>query len=179
MVHDGSFFQKFLCFVTMTPLWILTYLTIILLIYSKHQKRNLLLLIALLTSIVLNKILKEIFNQPRPYKDIYYGHGMPSDHAQFVCLWAGYLHQLLSHYKRFNWSTFHRTKHRLYLTFIWTWSILVIYSRFALLFHDIYQLTVGAIIGIILSLFWYQIDQKFIMDSSNGGPYIPFSLQIN
>ena len=177
MVHDGSLFHKFLCFVTMTPLWIIIYLLIVLLIYSKNQKRNLLLLIAFLSSIGLNKILKRIINQPRPYPHIYYGHGMPSDRAQFTCLWAGYMHQLLTHYHRFGWSKFHKSKHRNYILLIWIWTALVIYSRFALLFHDIYQLIAGGIIGIALSLIVYKIDTKIIMDTGTG--YIPFSLHIN
>lgn len=176
MVHDGSLFQKFLCLVTMIPLWIITYLLIVLMIYTKNRKRNLLLLMGFLSSVGLNKILKRIFNQPRPYPHIYYGHGMPSDHAQFACLWAGYMHQLLNHNHRFGWSKFHQSKHKVYTIIIWIWTLLVIYSRFALLFHDVYQLIAGSIIGIILSFVLYKIDENIIMDRGNA--YIPFSLHI-
>ena len=176
--QDGSLFHAFLCFATMTPLWILTYLIIVLMLYKKNQQRNVLLLIAFTSSIALNKILKRIINHPRPY-DIYSGHGMPSDHAQFTFLWAGYSHQLLSHYQRFNWSKFNQSQHKLYILMTWIWCLIVCYSRYALLFHSIPQLIVGGIIGICLSLFWYKIDQQFIFDTSNGGAYIPFSLHMD
>lgn len=179
MLHDGTLFQKFLCFVTMTPFWVLFYLVIAMSIYRTNQQRNTLLLIAFTVSFVVNKILKRLINQARPYNDIYDGYGMPSDHAQFAFLWAGYFHQLLSHHQRFNWGKFVQSQHKLYIVMIWIWCILICYSRYALLFHSILQLIMGGIIGIILAILFYKIDEQFISDTSSGGAYFPFALHMD
>ena len=179
MLHEtDNLFHKFLCIVTMTPIWILVYLVAVLIIYSKNQKRNLLLLIGFVSSVMLNKILKRMFNHPRPHSDLYYGRGMPSDHAQFAVLWAGYFHQLLSHHSRFNWSQFHRRTHQLYIIAIWIWCSLVIVSRYILLFHSVDQLIAGGVIGGGLSVALYKVDEMLVWDSGSGGPYSPFSLLI-
>ena len=166
IMYNGTWSGAFFCVITMSPIFVLVILTFTLFADDRRSiiNRNSLLMVALLTSVILNYILKSIFRDPRPSLH-YHGHGMPSDHAQFMSLLAGYFTQLLSDYKRFNWSQkFTMTKHHELIALLWTWAILVIYSRYYLLFHTWPQLLAGTCVGLVLAKFWYYVDKHLIFD---------------
>lgn len=168
IMYDGTWPGAFFCVITMSPIFILVVLTFTLFTNQRTSSihRNSLLMFALLTSVILNKILKSIFRHPRPSPH-YHGHGMPSDHAQFMTLFVGYFTQLLSDYKRFNWSPrYTMTKHQELIALLWTWAIIVIYSRYYLLFHTWPQLIAGSCVGLVLAKFWYYVDKRLIYDTN-------------
>lgn len=125
-------------------------------IYKKEHIKAVLLLVTSLGGIVLNKILKELFQVPRPEHPLIpiEGYGFPSGHAMSAVIFYSLL-VLLFHAKIKNKKT--------RIAFI-ALNVLIILmvglSRIMLKVHSVYDVMGGYVIGLLWLWFMYRILQK-------------------
>ncbi len=126
-------------------------------LYKKEYTKTILFLVGYLGGIILNKILKEIFQTPRPDNPLIpiEGYGFPSGHAMSAVIFYSLL--ILLFYKKI--------KHKFAkITFIVV-SILIILlvglSRIILNVHSVYDILGGYVIGLLWLFLVYKITAKF------------------
>ncbi|CCF58982.1 hypothetical protein KAFR_0F03860 [Kazachstania africana CBS 2517] len=115
-----------------------------------------------LSNEVLNKILKKLIKENRPYgiTSLHYnstinfnmgpGYGMPSAHSQFVGFFTVYFLLRI----KYKWK-FVPVDHILYSTLIATLGALVCFSRIYLCYHNLKQVVVGYSIGLLNGSLYY------------------------
>ncbi|KAI9496339.1 hypothetical protein BDB00DRAFT_758666 [Zychaea mexicana] len=77
-----------LAYITLSPLAILVFYASV--IVSRREVAGILMLAGQLCNEGLNAVLKEYLQIARPHAHLGTGYGMPSSHAQFVCIYLGY-----------------------------------------------------------------------------------------
>lgn len=104
----------------------------------------------------LNKILKRLIKQPRPYQSLLGpGYGMPSAHSQFVGFMASYITLRIL----FKWKTSNKIIKIIHILIINLISIITCYSRIYLKYHNWNQVIVGISVGLMNgTLYFLTID---------------------
>ncbi|KTW28652.1 uncharacterized protein T551_02502 [Pneumocystis jirovecii RU7] len=135
-------------FLALSPLAILiVYVT---LIYNRREAELLLMYAGQVVCDFLNTQLKHIFQQARP-SAIISDYGMPSNHAQFISYFAGYL--LLWCFFRAQNLPQHICIRNMVILIVSVIS--VCFSRVYLHFHTVWQVIVGFFVGAVFSVFWF------------------------
>ncbi|KAI8355150.1 hypothetical protein BD560DRAFT_455975 [Blakeslea trispora] len=85
-----------LAYITLAPIAILVFYASV--IVSRREVAGILMLMGQLLNEGLNYLLKEHIAQDRPHDHLGDGYGMPSSHAQFICVYLGYhtKHQVIA-----------------------------------------------------------------------------------
>jgi len=108
--------------------------------------------IGLVVSEIVNTTVKRFIQEPRPLRSYRPGHGMPSDHAQFMFFLWMYIHLLLQ--RRVNHGS------RFVSPLLFLLAVCVGYSRVALDVHTVTQMIAGEAIGIIVGYVYYEFIDK-------------------
>ena len=151
--------------------WAPFYIVLLYLVIKKYKKQSILIIIGIVLLIVCSDqvssgIFKPIFERPRPchneaIKDLVYlpnGHcggayGFISSHACNAFALASFLTLLLKkHYKKIAWVMF-------------TWAILVAYSRIYMGVHYPGDIVVGAAVGILIGFVLGIVANKILRQS--------------
>ncbi|KAF1793049.1 hypothetical protein JG687_00010923 [Phytophthora cactorum] len=129
---------------------VIVYLTVV---ASQRDLDSISMLVGQLVSVVSNKVLKKLINQPRPEGAYMSGPGMPSAHSQFMGFFAAYM--VIYTWKRLN------SRRRLEQWFtifgVIMSAVLTCYSRIHLNYHSIDQVVVGAAVGVLTGVVWYAL----------------------
>ncbi|TDH66439.1 hypothetical protein CCR75_009163 [Bremia lactucae] len=144
-------FGALLALCTLFPIFLMiVYFTAITL---RRDLDSISMLIGQLVSVVINKVVKKLINQPRPIGAYMSGPGMPSAHSQFMGFFATY--SVVYTAKRLN----ERRHLEQWITIcgVIFMAVLTCYSRIHLKYHSIDQVVVGAFFGILIGIFWYAL----------------------
>lgn len=178
VIYDSNHpFSIVFAYLTFMPLVIVVMLTT--LILFNRDIEAIFQLAALIASTVINSVLKHIIKQPRPITSVKQGHGMPSDHSQFMFIYCTYLllwiwlsNRYHINYTNSSNSSINSTSNDISYGIniggerLWkiicsillvTISCIVAYSRIFLGVHTIEQVIVGCIVGTILGIIWFII----------------------
>ncbi|KAG2760596.1 hypothetical protein PC129_g4238 [Phytophthora cactorum] len=144
-------FGAILAICTLSPIFlVIVYLTVV---ASQRDLDSISMLVGQLVSVVSNKVLKKLINQPRPEGAYMSGPGMPSAHSQFMGFFAAYM--VIYTWKRLN------SRRRLEQWFtifgVIMSAVLTCYSRIHLNYHSIDQVVVGAAVGVLTGVVWYAL----------------------
>ncbi len=101
-----------------------------------------------------NKVLKNIFQQPRPSGAALSNYGMPSSHSQFFAYLA------VSFFMLMKKPVAHRCVSPLFLILVGATAIMM-WSRVYLRFHTLSQTLVGAGVGAAVAVSWVLIVRRF------------------
>ncbi|POM71734.1 Dolichyldiphosphatase [Phytophthora palmivora] len=136
---------------TLSPIFlVIVYLTVVI---SQRDLDSISMLVGQLVSVVFNKILKKLINQPRPEGAYMSGPGMPSAHSQFMGFFAAYV--VVYTWKRLN--SRRRLEQWFTILSAVTAAVLTCYSRIHLNYHSTDQVVVGAAFGVLTGVVWYAI----------------------
>ena len=151
--EDFDHLGKLLAYVTLTPVYIMAMYTTLLLFRRDYS--TLFSFSGQMINLVLNKVLKKIFDQPRPGDNSDLSDsGMPSNHSQFmgyICTY--YIIQFL-----FNSPKLTVVYRLFYSLLLCTLCLAVCYSRHYLEYHTVDQIIVGALIGSSFGFFYALFD---------------------
>ncbi|KAG7397886.1 Dolichyldiphosphatase 1 [Phytophthora boehmeriae] len=134
---------------TLSPIFIMImYAT---LVTSQRDLDTISMLTGQMITVVLNKVLKKIINQPRPEGAPISDSGMPSAHSQFVAFFAAYLvaytlKRMNSRRRLEQWGT---------IVSVLVMAVLTCYSRIHLGYHSTEQVAVGAVFGALTGFAWH------------------------
>ncbi|OWZ24348.1 Dolichyldiphosphatase [Phytophthora megakarya] len=144
-------FGAVLALCTLSPIFlVIVYLTVV---ASQRDLDSISMLVGQLVSVVFNKILKKLINQPRPEGAYMSGPGMPSAHSQFMGFFAAYV--VIYTWKRLN---AHRRLEQWFTIFsAIAAAVLTCYSRIHLNYHSTDQVVVGAAFGVLTGVVWYAL----------------------
>ncbi len=168
-----SFLDKFFYFITLIPVWIPLYLSIILLIIHQYKKKSWLIICTFIFTILCTdqtcNLVKHSVKRPRPshtealstqihlhqYPDgtYYYGgaYGFPSAHAANAMAFAVLV-------------IFFLTKRKKILSVVFIiWALLLAYSRIYLGVHYPLDIVTGLILGCCWGLFWLYLYQRLFL----------------
>ncbi|CAM9804895.1 unnamed protein product, partial [Heterosigma akashiwo] len=139
---------KVLALVTLSPIFIcVMYAT--LLVFNRDLQ-IFVMSFGQMLNVVLNEILKQVINQPRPGVVDRHDSGMPSNHAQFLFFFAAYFS--LSMRNRISGPS---VAADIFVTAgVHVLAILTAYSRVYLSYHTVPQVLVGSAVGSIMGIFW-------------------------
>jgi len=140
----------FFALITFTPFVVLISLTTLILFRRELEAVN--QCCGLVLSTMLNSLLKHIFAQERPVGSSKQGHGMPSDHAQFM----GFLLVYLSCWLFTRGCVRGATRYLLSLALLVT-TALVAFSRIHLNVHTPLQVSVGVLIGLVTGTAYFLV----------------------
>uniref|UniRef100_M4BUL3 Dolichyldiphosphatase n=1 Tax=Hyaloperonospora arabidopsidis (strain Emoy2) TaxID=559515 RepID=M4BUL3_HYAAE len=126
----------------------IVYLTVVV---SQRDLDSISMLIGQLASVVFNKVLKKLINQPRPESAFMSGPGMPSAHSQFMGFFAAYV--VIYTWKRLN--SRRRLEQLFTISSVIVTSCLTCYSRIHLNYHSVDQVIAGAVVGVLTGVGWY------------------------
>ncbi|KAE9344247.1 hypothetical protein PR003_g8563 [Phytophthora rubi] len=136
---------------TLSPIFlVIVYLTVV---ASQRDLDSISMLVGQLISVVFNKVLKKLINQPRPEGAYMTGPGMPSAHSQFMGFFAAYV--VIYTWKRIN--SRRRLEQWFTILSVVVISVLTCYSRIHLNYHSADQVLVGAGFGVLTGVAWYII----------------------
>lgn len=141
---------QFFGFVTFSPFVVV--IGVCSMFFCRREIETLVLLGGLIGSFLFNKVLKRLFQQPRPRTSTKHGYGMPSDHAQFMFFFATYAILWLS--SRHKGPSGQR---QFATAAVLLNAITVSYSRVFLGFHTPEQVLVGALIGMGSGLMFHHL----------------------
>ncbi|KAG1708584.1 hypothetical protein DVH05_022212 [Phytophthora capsici] len=144
-------FGAMLALFTLSPIFLMiVYLSVI---ASQRDLDSIAMLIGQLASVVLNKVLKKLINQPRPDGAYMSGPGMPSAHSQFMGFFAAYV--VIYTWKRLNSQR--RLEQWLTIFGAIATAALTCYSRIHLNYHSTDQVVVGVAVGALTGAVWYAL----------------------
>ena len=179
--EDGDDVGKILAWISMFP-FILLFGTISV-TYVKRDFKSAVFLAGLGVSLIFNKCLKELIQQPRPdsehtFKNTNYG--MPSDHTQFMMFFTVYYVLFCIHEKRNGCENEKSTKKEDKVSEIDNFELIIKYleclglcgisaivafSRVYLKYHTIEQVLAGGSIGALLALVYFSVvSTQFVQD---------------
>ena len=129
---------------------------IIYLLYKKEHKKAIVFLTAYLGGIALNKILKELFQVPRPSDDLIpiQGYSFPSGHAMSAVIFYSLL--VFMFYKKIQ----NKIARIIFIVANGLIILLVGLSRVMLKVHTIYDVVGGYVIGLLWLFIIYKILEK-------------------
>lgn len=119
-------------------------------------------MIGLVLSTIINQLLKRYFCEARPTNSVKTGHGMPSDHSQFMAFFTIYVLAWL--WTRANHSINQPSRILLSLC-LPLLTVLVAISRIHLEVHTIGQVCAGLVIGTILGALYFAFSFQFLYQS--------------
>merc|ERR1712071_281465 len=175
--EDGDDFGKILAWISMFP-FVLLFGTISV-TYVKRDFKSAVFLAGLGVSLIVNKCLKELIQQPRPDSEHTFkntNHGMPSDHTQFMMFFTVYYVLFCIHEKSGEKSTkkgekvvemdnFELIIKNLECLGLCGISAIVAFSRVYLRYHTIEQVLAGGSIGALLALVYFSVvSTQFVQD---------------
>ena len=168
----GDLLGKVLALVTLTPIYVMvSYAT---LIAYRRDSTSILNCCGQLLNLLLNLLLKRLFDQPRPDEAAEMEDpGMPSNHAQFISFFATLNILQLIHMP----STLPLLYRLLYASCLAALTVLVCLSRHYLRYHSFDQIIVGAMVGTVFGALWHRMLQlyaRLIIDRVLSWPLVRF-----
>lgn len=154
----GDHFGQFMALVTLSPVYIMaSYAT--LLVY-RRDSITLYNLTGQMVSLLVNLVLKQCLNQPRPDHILseLEDSGMPSNHAQFIAYFAVINICQLCHKRSRSLSPFFQFLYSFYFLLL---AFLVCFSRLYLHYHTLDQVLVGACVGAICALICFKLQLDY------------------
>ncbi|KAF4324060.1 hypothetical protein BBO99_00002336 [Phytophthora kernoviae] len=128
---------------TLSPIFIMImYAT---LVASQRDLDTISMFTGQMITVVLNKVLKKVINQPRPEGAPMSGSGMPSAHSQFIAFFAAYV--VAYTWKRLN--SRRRQEQWFTIVSVLVVAVLTCYSRIHLGYHSTEQVVVGVVFGVL------------------------------
>eukprot|EP00752_Nemacystus_decipiens_P004302 g3931.t1 len=151
---------KYTALLTLSPIYLaVAYLT---LVAVRRDLQVFILAVGHLFDLVVNKVLKTWFAEERPPGCINTGHGMPSNHTQYMFFFASFVSLYL--WGRVSYCT----EAKLGLTSALVgWAAGVGYSRICLQCHTLKQVVAGAAVGTGTGALWYVLYSKVLL------PFLP------
>ncbi|RLN46051.1 hypothetical protein BBJ29_003383 [Phytophthora kernoviae] len=134
---------------TLSPIFIMImYAT---LVTSQRDLDTISMFTGQMVTVVLNKVLKKVINQPRPEGAPMSGSGMPSAHSQFIAFFAAYV--VAYTWKRLN--SRRRLEQWFTIVSVLVVAVLTCYSRIHLGYHSTEQVVVGVVFGVLTGFTWH------------------------
>ncbi|CAN0125428.1 unnamed protein product [Scytosiphon promiscuus] len=151
---------KYTALLTLSPIYLaVAYMT---LVVARRDLQVLVLAVGHLFDLVVNKVLKTWFAEARPPGCVNTGHGMPSNHTQYMFFFATFMSLYL--WGRVSYCT----EAKLGLTSALVgWAAGVGYSRICLQCHTLKQVVAGAAVGGTTGALWYLLYSKVLL------PFLP------
>lgn len=140
---------------SLSPVFIMVmYVTIIV---FKRDLHSIFATVGQVFGVIVCIALKKILSQPRPEDSDLDDEGMPSNHAQFLFFFFVY------HSNAFFQTKILNTSYKIiYSCILFIFATIVSYSRLYLHYHTADQVVVGAIVGALIGLSWYQFS-RFVL----------------
>lgn len=150
--EDNDFTGELLAYITLTPIYVMVMYTT--LVTLRRDFSTVYALVGQMMNLIMNKLLKKLFNQPRPEQQMNLSDsGMPSNHSQFILFFSIFYSIQFLHAKQL--QLHFRILYSFLLMFL---AILVCYSRYYLLYHTLDQIFVGAVVGSTFAYCWAKLD---------------------
>ncbi|CBJ28335.1 dolichyldiphosphatase [Ectocarpus siliculosus] len=147
---------KYMALLTLSPIYLaVAYMT---LVVVRRDLQVFVLAVGHLVDLVVNKALKTWIAEARPPGCINTGHGMPSNHSQYMFFFASFVSLYL--WGRVSFSA----EAKVGLTSVLAgWAASVAYSRMCLQCHTLKQVAVGAAVGTTTGGLWYLLYSKVLL----------------
>ncbi|CAM9710017.1 unnamed protein product [Pylaiella littoralis] len=147
---------KYMALITLSPIYLaVAYMT---LVVVRRDLQVFILAVGHLCDLIVNKALKTWFAQARPPGCINTGHGMPSNHSQYMFFFATFASLYL--WNRVSFCS--EAKVGLTSALV-GWAAGVGYSRMCLRCHTFSQVAVGAAVGSSTGALWYILYSKVLL----------------
>ncbi|CAH0474948.1 unnamed protein product [Peronospora belbahrii] len=144
-------FGAILALFTLSPIFlVIVYVTIVTI---QRDLDSISMFMGQFVSVLVNKVLKKLINQPRPEGAFMSGPGMPSAHSQFISFFSAYV--VIYTWKRLNLHR--RLEQWLTILIAIVITVLTCYSRIHLNYHSTDQVVVGAAVGGFTGVVWYAL----------------------
>ncbi|CAM9425483.1 unnamed protein product [Sphacelaria rigidula] len=141
---------KLMALVTLSPIYLaVAYVT---LVAVRRDLQTFILAVGHLCDLVVNKCLKNWFAEARPLGCVNTGHGMPSNHTQYMFFFTSFAMWYL--WGRVSYCTAEKVG---LTSAVAGWAAIVGYSRMYLQCHTLKQVAVGAIVGSVTGTLWYMV----------------------
>lgn len=166
----GDLLGKILAWISLAPLGIGA--GFVALILFRRDLHTIVFFIGTLVNELINALLKHWIKDPRPVSrsQIWTEYGMPSSHSQFMCFFAQYVLLFIFirlHHMNNSGARTERILRFLVLVACWAASFLVCFGRIYLQYHNVQQVLVGALVGVIVGTLWFILTHYFLT------PYFP------
>jgi membrane-associated phospholipid phosphatase len=157
---SSNLFELFMVFLSVTP-YILSFLHFITTAYYKTI-RSAMVLIMLYSQTFAIKVVKDIFQDPRPNFKCNNQYGNPSNHSTFfasLVVWNIMEYIFLEARARYSNSNLKTT--------LFIITPMVCYSRYYLRYHSVSQIVNGVILGSFISVFWFLFTDYAILKGNS------------
>ncbi|KAJ7623154.1 hypothetical protein FB45DRAFT_924755 [Roridomyces roridus] len=158
LYDDSSYISTLLALLTLSPILLMPAYAA--LAVQSREYCVIMMFLGQLAGEAFNLVLKRTIKQERPSYSAAPGYGFPSSHSQYMGYFASFLMLHLFFRHRFAASGYRILDQAfrvvVYLA-LFSWTLVVAYSRYHLQYHSVPQIAWGLGIGVGLGTWWYAI----------------------